>query len=144
MSGAIGQFLAIAALILFKSPTIVIAGFIPVFFDNAAIGVFANNRGGYKAAIVLPFISGILQVVGSAVFASWIGLAQYGGYLGMLDWATVWPFMAAIMKFIPFVGIGIVIVLLIAIPQLQYRRNPEGYFLEVEDYEKYKELYKKA
>lgn len=144
LSGAIGQFLAIAALILFKSPTIVIAGFIPVFFDNAAIGVFANNRGGYKAAIVLPFISGILQVVGSAVFASWIGLAQYGGYLGMLDWATVWPFMAAIMKFIPFVGIGIVIVLLIAIPQLQYRRNPEGYFLEVEDYEKYKELYKKA
>ncbi len=144
LSGAIGQFLAIAALILFKSPTIVIAGFIPVFFDNAAIGVFANNRGGYKAAIILPFISGILQVVGSAVFASWIGLAQYGGYLGMLDWATVWPFMAAIMKFIPFVGIGIVIVLLIAIPQLQYRRNPEGYFLEVEDYEKYKELYKKA
>ncbi|KAA9297495.1 MULTISPECIES: PTS ascorbate transporter subunit IIC [Aerococcus] len=143
LSGAIGQFLMIALLIIFKSPTIVIAGFIPMFFDNAAIGVFANNRGGYKAAIVLPFISGIVQVVGSALFASWIGLSTYGGYLGMLDWATVWPGFTIIMKFLGYAGIAVVIAILFAIPQLQYRKNPEGYFMEVEDYEQYKEKFEK-
>ena len=70
LAGAVGQFITIALLIICQSPTIVIAGFIPVFFDNAAIGVFANNRGGYKAALVLPFISGVVQVLGSALFAS--------------------------------------------------------------------------
>lgn len=142
--GAVGQFITIALLIICQSPTIVIAGFIPVFFDNAAIGVFANNRGGYKAALVLPFISGVVQVLGSALFASWIGLAAYGGYLGMLDWATVWPVATLVMKYLPFVGIAIVIVVLLAIPQLQYRANPKGYFMQVEDYEKYKAEFKKA
>ena len=143
LSGAIGQFLMIALLILLKSPTIVIAGFIPVFFDNAAIGVFANNRGGYKAALVLPFFSGIIQVAGSAVFATWIGLSRFGGYLGMLDWATVWPGFTIIMKLLGFAGIAVVIAILLAIPQLQYRRNPEGYFMQVDDYEQYKEKFQK-
>ena len=143
LSGAIGQFLMITLLILLKSPTIVIAGFIPVFFDNAAIGVFANNRGGYKAALVLPFFSGIIQVAGSAVFATWIGLSRFGGYLGMLDWATVWPGFTIIMKLLGFAGIAVVIAILLAIPQLQYRRNPEGYFMQVEDYEQYKEKFQK-
>lgn len=143
LSGAIGQFLMITLLILLKSPTIVIAGFIPVFFDNAAIGVFSNNRGGYKAALVLPFFSGIIQVAGSAVFATWIGLSRFGGYLGMLDWATVWPGFTIIMKLLGFAGIAVVIAILLAIPQLQYRRNPEGYFMQVEDYEQYKEKFQK-
>ena len=143
LSGAIGQFLMITLLILLKSPTIVMAGFIPVFFDNAAIGVFANNRGGYKAALVLPFFSGIIQVAGSAVFATWIGLSRFGGYLGMLDWATVWPGFTIIMKLLGFAGIAVVIAILLAIPQLQYRRNPEGYFMQVDDYEQYKEKFQK-
>lgn len=143
LSGAIGQFLMITLLIIMKSPTIVIAGFIPVFFDNAAIGVFANNRGGYKAALVLPFFSGVIQVLGSALFASWIGLSKYGGYLGMLDWATVWPGFTILMKFLGYAGIAVVILILLAIPQLQYRKNPKGYFMQVEDYEKYKENFKK-
>ena len=36
----------------------------------------------------IPFLSGLIQVGGSALFATWIGLSQYGGYLGMFDWAT--------------------------------------------------------
>ena len=53
--GALGQFLMIGLLILLKSPTIVIAGFIPLFFDNAVTAVYANNRGGFKAACLFPF-----------------------------------------------------------------------------------------
>ncbi|WP_086350389.1 PTS ascorbate transporter subunit IIC [Candidatus Enterococcus clewellii] len=135
--GALGQFLTIGLLILFKSPVIVIAGFIPLFFDNAAIALFANNRGGVKAACIFPFLSGIIQVIGSALIASFVGLAQYGGYLGMFDWATVWPLATVIMKFLGYAGIAVVVIAFLAIPQLQYRANPEGYFLIVDDYDEY-------
>ena len=61
----------------------------------------------------------------------------------MLDWATVWPGFTIIMKLLGFAGIAVVIAILLAIPQLQYRRNPEGYFMQVEDYEQYKEKFQK-
>lgn len=137
--GALGQFLAILALIALKSPTLVIAGFVPVFFDNATIAVFANNRGGVKAAMIMPFISGLCQVFGSALVASWVGLAVYGGYLGMWDWAIVWPIFTGLMKFLSYAGVGLVVIILIAIPQLQYRAHPDTYFLITEDYDAYKE-----
>ncbi len=141
ISGAIGQFLAIGILLLFNSPTIVVAGFIPLFFDNAVISVFANNRGGAKYAFIFPFINGLIQVFGSALIATWVGLSGFGGYLGMTDWATVWPMFTVIMKFLGIIGVVVVAIVLIIIPQLQYRANKEGYFLIVEDYEAYAEKF---
>lgn len=140
--GAAGQFLAIITLILLKSPVVIIAGFIPVFFDNATIAVFANNRGGVKAACILPFISGLCQVFGSAFISYWVGLASYGGYLGMWDWAVLWPGFTIIMKYLGYIGIGIVALILIAIPQIQYFKNKDTYFLITDDYEAYKEKMK--
>lgn len=67
--GAVGQFLAIAGLLLFHSPVMIIAGFVPLFFDNATIAVYANKRGGVKAAMILPFVCGVIQVMGGAVCA---------------------------------------------------------------------------
>ncbi len=141
--GALGQFLAIMILIAMKSPTLVIAGFVPVFFDNATIAVFANNKGGVKAAMLMPFISGLCQVFGSALIASWVGLAAYGGYLGMWDWAVVWPFFTVLMKFLGYAGVALVVGILVAIPQLQYRANKDTYFLITEDYDAYLEKIKK-
>lgn len=140
LAGFAGQILAIAALIVFKSPVLVICGFVPVFFDNSTIAVFANEKGGIKAALILPFLSGICQVFGSALIAGWVGMAAYGGYLGMWDWAVVWPIMTVIMKFLGVIGIVIIAVVLLAIPQIEYKRDKEGYFLITEDYEAYKEL----
>lgn len=140
LAGFCGQILAIVALILLKSPVLVICGFVPVFFDNATIAVFANEKGGIKAALILPFLSGICQVFGSAIIAGWTGMAVYGGYLGMWDWAVVWPVMTAVMKYLSYIGIAVVAVVLLAIPQIRYRRDKEGYFLVTEDYEAYKEL----
>lgn len=140
LAGALGQFLAIGALIVLKSPVLVIAGFVPVFFDNATIAVYANNKGGLKAALVLPFFAGLCQVFGSAFIASWVGMAAYGGYLGMWDWAVVWPVMTVVMKYLSYAGIALVVIILLAIPQIQYRRDKKGYFLMTEDYEAYKEL----
>ena len=140
LAGFVGQILAIAVLIVLKSPVLVICGFVPVFFDNATIGIFANEKGGVKAALILPFISGLCQVFGSAIIAGWVGMAAYGGYIGMWDWAVVWPVMTAAMKFLSYAGIVLVAVVLIAIPQIEYRLDKEGYFKITEDYEAYKEM----
>jgi len=138
--GALGQFLAIFALILLKSPVLVIAGFVPVFFDNATIAVFANNKGGVRAAMLWPFVAGLCQVFGSAFIASWVGMAAYGGYLGMWDWAVVWPVFTVVMKYLSFAGVAIIALVLLAIPQIQYWRNKATYFMVTEDYEAYKAL----
>jgi PTS system ascorbate-specific IIC component len=144
--GALGQFLAIMSLIWLKSPVLIIAGFVPVFFDNATIAVFANNKGGVKAAMVMPFIAGLCQVYGSALIASFVGLAAYGGYLGMWDWAVVWPaftyflhFMAQFGDIVGFVGVAIIVIGMLAIPQIQYARHKDTYFLITDDYPAYLE-----
>ena len=126
--------------ILLGGPVVVMAGFVPLFFDNATIGVYANHKGGLRACMLLPFLSGLLQVFGSAIIAGWVGMAAYGGYLGMWDWAVVWPIMTGVMKFLSYAGLAIVIIALIAIPQIQYLRHKQTYFMEVEDWEKCKEM----
>ena len=67
-------------------------------------------------------------------------MAAYGGYLGMWDWAVVWPVMTVVMKYLSYVGVAVVAVALLVIPQIQYKKNKKGYFLITEDYEAYKEL----
>jgi PTS system ascorbate-specific IIC component len=136
--GALGQFISIGLLLAFKSPVVIIAGFVPMFFDNATVGVFANNKGGIRAAIIFPFICGICQVFGSALIASWIGLTAYGGYLGMWDWAVLWPVFTVIMKYAGYIGFAVCCIFLVIIPQLQYRKDKERYFLVTEDYNAYK------
>lgn len=139
LAGLAGQLVAIVALILMKSPVLIICGFVPVFFDNATIGLVANEKGGLKACLVLPFISGLIQVFGSALIAGWVGMAAYGGYLGMFDWATVWPIMTVLMKYLSWAGVIICVVGLLALPQIEYLKDKKGYFLITEDYEAYKE-----
>ncbi len=139
LAGLAGQLVAIVTLILVGSPTIIICGFVPVFFDNATIGLVVNEKGGIKACLIIPFCVGLIQVFGSALIAGWCGMAAYGGYLGMFDWATVWPLMTVIMKYLGYVGLVLCAVALLAIPQIEYRMDKKGYFLITEDYEAYKE-----
>jgi len=137
LAGAAGQFLAIGALIFLNSPVLIIAGFVPVFFDNATIGVYANEKGGIKAALLLPFISGLLQVFGSAFIAYWVGMAAFGGYLGMWDWAVIWPAFTVILRYLGLAGVAVIAVFLIAIPQIQARKD-KHYDLMTKDWEAYK------
>jgi PTS system ascorbate-specific IIC component len=139
LAGLVGQIIAILVLIIVGSPTIIICGFVPVFFDNATIGLVANEKGGLKACLIIPFFSGLIQVFGAAFIAGWVGLANYGGYLGMFDWDTVWPLFTVIMRYLGYVGVAIVVIILLAIPQIEYRMDPEGYFLITEDYDAYVE-----
>ena len=139
LAGLAGQIVAIILLIVLHSPTIIICGFVPVFFDNATIGLVANEKGGLKACLVIPFCSGLIQVFGAALISGWVGLADYGGYLGMFDWDTVWPAFTVIMKYLGYVGVALVVIILLAIPQIEYKMDPEGYFLITEDYDAYLE-----
>ncbi len=141
--GALGQFVAILGLIVFKSPVLVITGFVPVFFDNATFAVFANHKGGLRAATILTFFSGIIQVLGGAIAAYVFTLAQYGGWHGNFDWDTVWVVFGLLFKYAGWIGVALVAVILLAIPQLQYRKNKEHYFTVAEDYEEYMEAMSK-
>ena len=52
----------------------------------------------------------------------------------------VWPVFTVVMKYLSYIGVALIFVGLLAIPQIQYRKDKEGYFLMTEDYEAYKEL----
>ena len=139
LAGLCGQLIAIVLLIVLGSPTVIICGFVPVFFDNATIGLVANEKGGLKACLILPFLSGLVQVFGAAFISGWVGLADFGGYLGMFDWDTVWPAFTVLMRYLGYFGVALTVVILLIIPQIEYRMDPEGYFLITEDYDAYVE-----
>ena len=128
--GCIGQFTAILGLIIFKSPIMIITGFVPVFFDNATVAVFANKFGGVRAAAILTYFTGIIQVLGGAFAAWYFQLYKYGGWHGNIDWDTIWPFFGVVMKNFAVPGLVIIIVAMLMIPQLQYyySKNKELYF----------------
>lgn len=128
--GAIGQFVAIAGLLIFKSPILIITGFVPVFFDNATIAVFAEKRGGARAACILPFISGILQVVLGAVAIVIFKLQGFGGWHGNIDQSTLWIGQGFILNNFGMIGYVACILFMLAIPYIQYKKvnNSELYY----------------
>lgn len=127
-TGLVAQLTMITLLIIFKSPILIITGFVPVFFDNATLAVYADKRGGVRGAVIVAAICGTLQVLGGAIAVGLFNLAA--GWHGNIDFATVWPFFGFLMKNIGYVGIAIVAIVLLVIPQLQYARakDKEAYF----------------
>lgn len=91
--GAIGQFTAVLLMLAFEAPIMIISGFIPMFFSNATIGVFANHYGGWKAVMKVCFMMGVIEVVGSAWAIHLINShgVEFTGWMGMADWALVFP-----------------------------------------------------
>ena len=55
-------------------------------------------------------------------------MSEFGGYVGNLDYVTFWPVIGLIMKYLAVPGIIIAILLMLAIPQLQYKKNKENYW----------------
>ena len=133
--GFIGQMLGIGFLILIQSPILIIAGFIALFFDNGTLAVFANKAGGRRAAAIIPFFSGIIQVLGSALVLTVLvdGGTNVIGWMGMFDWATVFAGVTLLTGLIGILVPVVLIPLLLVIPQLQYRRHKENYFTTMMD-----------
>lgn len=114
---------------MFHSPVIIIMGFTTVFFDNAIIAIFANKRGGVKAAMIIPFICGLIQVLLGAVTVWLVELVPYGGWHGTTDFSTVWLGISALLKCLGLPGAIIAIILMLLVPQIQYAKSDkENYF----------------
>lgn len=96
--GTLGQVIGLLGLLVFKSPIFLVPGFIPLFFDNATIAVFANKFGGWKAAAVICTTNGIIQILGSALA---VQMMELSWWQGSADYATLWVGIIAIFK-----GIG--------------------------------------
>lgn len=95
--GTVGQVIGLLGLIVFKSPIFLIPGFIPLFFDNATIAIFANKFGGWKAAAIICTVNGIVQIFGSMLVIKMTGLTWWQG---SADYATVWLGITFILKII--------------------------------------------
>ena len=95
--GALGQILGLVLLAVFKSPIFLVPGFIPLFFDNATIAIFANKFGGWKAAAIIVTVNGMIQIFGSALAVSMMELTWWQG---SADYATIWVAIIAIFKLI--------------------------------------------
>ncbi|MCF8019708.1 MAG: PTS transporter subunit IIC [Vallitaleaceae bacterium] len=133
--GFFGQLLAIFSLIAIQSPVLIIAGFICLFFDNGTLAVFANKAGGRRAAAIIPFIAGLIQVWGSALVLTFlVGPPEVIGWMGMFDWATLFAGTTILSKYLGILVPIILIPLLLIIPQLQYKRHAETYFTTMRDY----------
>lgn len=115
MWGAIGQFVAVLGMLAFNSPIMIIPGFIPMFFSNATIGIFANHFGGWKAVMKVCFVMGVIEVLGSAWAISLINSqgTDFSGWMGMADWALAFPVIMqglSISKMFFFVIIALAVV----------------------------------
>jgi len=107
-----GTIFSMGILLLVHSPIMVLPGFVPLFFSGGPIGVLANRLGGYRSVIICTFLLGIIQTFGTVWAIPLSGLAKDGiGWTGIFDWATLWPAVCEVLKFIastfqlgPFAG----------------------------------------
>lgn len=132
LCGMIGEIIAILGLVVFHSPVIMIMGFTTVFFDNATIALFANKRGGVKAAMIIPFICGVIQVLLGAVTVALVELVPYGGWHGTTDFSTVWLAISSLLKALGLPGAIIAIVIMLIIPQIQYAKSDKKTYFDFE------------
>ncbi|WGI36403.1 PTS ascorbate transporter subunit IIC [Mesomycoplasma lagogenitalium] len=129
ISGVIGQFLGVALMIgLAAIPGqnvvfVTIPLFITLFFNSGALGVYANASGGWKAAVILPGLIGLVEIIVvsfatkaisntagafSPVDTGFIGMADWNLYFGILMWISSYHIVIAWIL-VPVTMIGLVV-----------------------------------
>ena len=125
---------------LLNLPFVCLVGFVPMMFDSATVGIFAHHRGGIKALVVSCIAVALSDVFLAGVAACIIGFDVYGGVGFQVDNAITLSAFSPLWKYLGWVGYVLVLVIMLAIPQIQYLKNKKGYWLAAEDWEQYKEV----
>ena len=134
--GFIGELIGIAGLIIFKAPILLLPAFIPLFFDNATLACFANRFGGRKAAVIIPLLNGLFQVIASELMLLFFlnngfNLQAWGAFF---DNNTLLPALLVGVKALgPVVWMVILSVVLLGVTQLYYRAHKEHYWDHAEE-----------
>lgn len=121
-------------------PFTAIMGFTSLFFEQGSVAVFADWKGGIKLQVIMNIIVSLLQVVVGGFIVYTLNIASYGGFGITSNWAVMLSGIVPLLKYLGVAGVVIVFVVALAIPQIQYFRHKDTYFLAVEDWEKYKEV----
>lgn len=139
----IGSIAMIACTIIgaaLNLPFIIIMGFIPMFFDNATVACFAHHRGGIKAQVICNIITGVVDVILGGLACYVIGFTEYGGAGMNFDNAITFPIFGLLWRNMGWIGFAIIIVALLIVPQIQYMKSKDTYWLASKDWAKYKEV----
>ncbi len=91
IGGAVGMFVVSLVLFFAESALFVFPSLIVAVFEMGTMGVFANERGGWKAALLAGFVGGVLLSVGAFILQPVTApvLAGTGAQYGSLDSAYV-------------------------------------------------------
>ncbi len=140
LTGSVAMILSTVVGAILNIPFILIMGFIPMFFDNATVACFAHVRGGIKNTILCCALCGIIDVFLGGLGCWVMGFIQYGGFGMNFDAALLFPVYGLLWKGLGWAGIIIVAVAMLAVPQIQYLRHKDTYWLASKDWEQYKEV----
>lgn len=130
--GLIGEMVGIALLLVFNAPILLLPAFIPLFFDNATLACFANKAGGRKAAVIIPLVNGLFQVVVSELMLLFFQNAagfHLNAWGALFDNNSMLPLLLIGAKQIsPIVAMVVLIVVMVIMTQIYYKKNAEHYW----------------
>ncbi|MFX3616648.1 MAG: PTS ascorbate transporter subunit IIC [Sporolactobacillus sp.] len=118
----------------FHSLYIILPGIVPAFFAGGTAGIFGNSTGGWKGAVIGPFIVGIVLAIGTGFLIPSTGaLAKTGSTFGDPFYATAGLAFAKWIKLVSgnvTVGILVLAIIIAIIGLLLRRRNKKENELE--------------
>lgn len=140
-TGTIAATALSALLFGLNAPFVAIMGFTSLFFEQGAVAVFADWKGGIKCQMIMNVFVACLQVLLGGFIVWFLKYPiEFGGFGITSNWALMLAGIIPLLRVLGVVGIVILFVIAIAIPFIQWARDKEGYFLAVEDWEAYKKL----
>jgi PTS system ascorbate-specific IIC component len=130
----VGMFIGMFAQMGYHSLYIIIPGIVPAFFAGGTAGIFGNSTGGWKGAIVGPFIVGIALAIGTGFLLPSTGaLATTGSTFGDPFYATAGLVFAKWVKLMTqnmLIGVLVLIAIIAALALLLRRRTKKAALLD--------------